>query len=69
MDSDEFRVKGKEMIDYMVKYLETIHERRVTPTVEPGYLKEILPKEAPQRGEQWDDIVADIEPKILPGVM
>lgn len=40
----------------------------MTPDVEPGYLRELLPKEAPQRGEKWEDIFRDFETKILPGV-
>lgn len=43
-------------------------KRRVTPDVEPGYLREILPKQPPNQGEQWDDIFKDFENKIIPGV-
>ena len=68
MDADEFRVKGKEMVDYIADYLENIKERRVTPDVEPGYLSSLLPNEAPADGEQWDTIMQDFETKILPGV-
>lgn len=41
---------------------------RVTPDVEPGYLREIIPREAPFQGEKWDDIFKDFEKKILPGI-
>ena len=41
---------------------------RVTPDVEPGFLRNLLPKEAPLKGEKWDDIFKDFETKILPGV-
>ena len=41
---------------------------RVTPDVEPGYLRDLLPKEAPKKGEKWDTIFKDFEDKILPGV-
>jgi len=68
MDAAEFRVRGKEIVDYIADYLENIHKTRVTPDVEPGYLRELLPKEAPQRGEKWEDIFRDFETKILPGV-
>lgn len=68
MDAEEFRKHGKAMIDYVAQYLDTIHERRVTPSVEPGYLKDLIPMEAPEYGEKWEDIVADIEPKIMVGV-
>lgn len=40
----------------------------MTPDVEPGYLKSLLPKQAPIKGEQWDSIFKDFESKILPGI-
>jgi len=43
MDSQEFRRRGTEMVEYICKYLETLNERRVTPSVEPGYLRHLLP--------------------------
>jgi hypothetical protein len=36
--------------------------------VEPGYLQELIPKEAPQEPEKWQDVLADIERVIMPGV-
>ena len=40
----------------------------MTPDVEPGYLRELLPNEAPKSKEKWEDIMKDVESKILPGV-
>lgn len=68
MDCDEFRNRGKEMIEYICNYLENIEGRRVTPNIEPGYLRKILPEEAPENPEEWDKIMADVESKIMPGV-
>lgn len=68
MDNDEFKQRGKEMIDYICKYLDTIGGRRVTPSVEPGYLRSQLPDEAPYHPDEWDDIMADVDSKIMPGV-
>lgn len=68
MDSQEFRVRGTEMVEYICKYMETLNQRRVTPSVEPGYLRHLLPGEAPQNPENWDDIMRDVETKIMPGV-
>lgn len=68
MDCDAFRVKGKDMIEYICGYLENINTRRVTPSVEPGYLRELIPLEAPEEPEEWDKIMADVEDKIMPGV-
>lgn len=40
----------------------------MTPDVEPGYLRDQLPKEAPYSGETWEEIFKDFETKIMPGV-
>ncbi|KAF2368857.1 Pyridoxal phosphate-dependent decarboxylase [Trinorchestia longiramus] len=68
MNSEEFRQRGREMVDYIANYLDNISERRVTPNVEPGYLRPILPEAAPQEGESFEEIMADVESKIMPGV-
>jgi aromatic-L-amino-acid decarboxylase len=36
--------------------------------VEPGYLQDLIPKEVPQEPEKWQDILADMERVIMPGV-
>lgn len=68
MDVSEFRIRGKEMVDYICGYMDTLESRRVTPSVEPGYLRELLPTEAPHDPEDWDAIMEDVESKIMPGV-
>jgi aromatic-L-amino-acid decarboxylase len=68
MDSSEFRQRGREMVDYIAEYMESVGDRRVTPDVEPGYLRDLIPKKAPQEGEGWADIMSDVETKIMPGV-
>lgn len=67
MNSKEFRIHGKEMVDYICDYLETVSDRRVISSVEPGYLAPILPAEAPKEGEEWNKIMSDIDDKIMPG--
>jgi len=56
------------MVDYIADYLETIEQRRVLPEVQPGYLRDMLPNSAPTHAEQWEDIMADVEHAIMPGV-
>ncbi|EEB13798.1 Aromatic-L-amino-acid decarboxylase, putative [Pediculus humanus corporis] len=68
MDVEEFREKGKEMIDYICEYMKNLPGRRVTPSIEPGYLRPLLSTEAPQDPEPWDAIMKDVENKIMPGV-
>jgi hypothetical protein len=68
MDTDEWRSRGNEMVEYIAEYLDTIAERRVTPSIEPGYLKPLLPELAPYKPEPWDQIMEDFEKYIMPGV-
>lgn len=68
MDAETFRVRGKQMVDYIANYLETIDERRVLPEVQPGYLRDMLPNRAPTRPEDWSAIMSDVEHAIMPGV-
>ncbi|XP_014474476.1 PREDICTED: histidine decarboxylase [Dinoponera quadriceps] len=68
MNLEEYRRHGKEMVDYIADYLGNIRSRRVYPAVSPGYLRNVLPSSAPVDGEPWEDIFADIEKCIMPGV-
>ncbi|KAG1697208.1 Aromatic-L-amino-acid decarboxylase [Nymphon striatum] len=68
MDASEFRVYGKQLVDFMADYIENIRMRPVLPTVKPGYLHHLIPDHAPQTPEKWDDIMKDIERVIMPGV-
>jgi hypothetical protein len=43
--------------------------RRVLPTVEPGYLRPLIPDSAPVVPDKWEDVMADIERVIMPGVI
>jgi len=56
------------MVDYIADYMETIEQRRVLPEVQPGYLRDMLPNNAPTHAERWEDIMADVEHAIMPGV-
>jgi len=66
--ADEFREFGKAMIDYVADYLENIRERPVLPNVRPGYLQQLVPTEAPEDPETWQEVMTDIERVIMPGV-
>lgn len=68
MDSKDFQESGTDMIRYIANYLDTLSNRRVTPTVEPGYLRKMLPKYAPRQAESFRDIMKDVENVIMPGV-
>lgn len=56
------------MVDLIAGYLENIEQRTVYPNVEPGYLRSLIPEEAPEEPETYEDVVKDIERVIMPGV-
>lgn len=56
------------MVDYIADYLETIRDRRVFPDVQPGYMRNLLPENAPVEGEEWNEIFTDVERVIMPGI-
>jgi aromatic-L-amino-acid decarboxylase len=68
MGTPEWRQRGKDMVEYIAEYMDTIGKRRVTPNIEPGYLKPLLPESAPFKPEKWDQIMEDVEKYIMPGV-
>ncbi|XP_020039234.1 histidine decarboxylase isoform X5 [Castor canadensis] len=69
IEPEEYRERGREMVDYICHYLSTVRERRVTPDVQPGYLRAQLPESAPEEPDSWDSIFGDIERIIMPGVV
>lgn len=38
------------------------------PSVEPGYLVNALPEDAPEHPEEWKDVLKDFNQNIMPGV-
>lgn len=68
MEVNEFKDMAREMVDYIGNYLENIRDRQVLPTVQPGYLRPLIPSEAPETPDDWKDVMGDIERVIMPGV-
>ncbi|KAJ2847887.1 hypothetical protein IWW36_003620 [Coemansia brasiliensis] len=68
MDINEFRVRGKEMIDFIADYYENLDNMSPGSKVQPGYLYKLMPHEAPEDPESFEEIKSDIETKIMPGI-
>uniref|UniRef100_A0A0K0FBH7 MIP05841p (inferred by orthology to a D. melanogaster protein) n=1 Tax=Strongyloides venezuelensis TaxID=75913 RepID=A0A0K0FBH7_STRVS len=68
MSEEEFRVNGRKMVDYLVNYIKNIEQRRVVPDIEPGYLRDLIPKQPPQIAESYEHVMKDFENFIMPGV-
>lgn len=43
MNTEQFKVHGKDVVDYICNYTTTLQDRKVAPTIDPGYLKKIIP--------------------------
>jgi aromatic-L-amino-acid/L-tryptophan decarboxylase len=52
----------------VIEYYKTLPSRQVVSSVEPGYLRPLLPPSAPRDGEPWDKIQSDIDKLIMPGL-
>lgn len=68
MTPEEFTTAANATVDDISTYYKTLPSRQVVPSIEPGYLRTLLPASAPQSSESWDTIRADIESKIMPGI-
>ena len=68
MDFKTFRAQAHRFADWMADYLETVETAPVRSQVMPGDLLSALPPRAPETGEEMDDIFADFEQLIMPGI-
>ncbi|MCX6153565.1 MAG: pyridoxal-dependent decarboxylase [Candidatus Kapabacteria bacterium] len=68
MTNTEFKKYGYQMIDRLAQYFDEIENYPVKSNLSPGDIKAQLPQNAPEMGENFDDILADFEKIILPGI-
>ncbi len=68
MTPAEFRKEGKKIIDWIADYYENIENYPVLSKVKPGEIKDSLPGFAPQTSESIDDMIRDLDEKIMPGI-
>jgi aromatic-L-amino-acid decarboxylase len=68
MRPDEFRRAAHEAVDWVADYLEGVESFPVLSTVEPGAVRALLPQHPPDTGESWDEILADLDRIVLPGI-
>ncbi|XP_021184019.2 3,4-dihydroxyphenylacetaldehyde synthase [Helicoverpa armigera] len=68
MDAQQFREFGKAAVDLLADYVENIRDKDVLPSVEPGFLLNTLPEDAPEQPEQWQDVLKDFNQAIMPGI-
>ena len=68
MSAEDFRRVGYEMIDWIADYFQNIEQLPVLSQVEPNWLKDNLPESAPAEGEDFREILSDVDKLILPAV-
>src|SRR3981081_3414892 len=66
--SDVFRKHLHEMADWIADYREKIEERQIAPNAQPGAVLAQLEAAPPETSASLDEIFADIERVIVPGV-
>jgi aromatic-L-amino-acid decarboxylase len=68
MTPEEFRANGHALVDWVSDYLEQIEQRPVTSSVQPGDVRAQLPAHPPSTPEPFEQIVADLDRVIVPGL-
>jgi aromatic-L-amino-acid decarboxylase len=68
MPDEDFRRYGYQIVDWIADYFERIEEFPVLSQIEPDSLKRSLPASAPEKGEDFGDVLGDVEKFILPAV-
>lgn len=68
MTPEEFRRWGHAIVDWIADYQRRVESLPVLSQVQPGETRSRLPAAAPERGEPFDAILADVDRLILPGV-
>tara|TARA_B100000902_G_C27292843_1_gene908209 strand:+ start:255 stop:1691 length:1437 start_codon:yes stop_codon:yes gene_type:complete len=67
MNTQEFRKEGYKVIDWIADYYDNIEEYPVLSKVKPGEIRNNLPKNPPQKGREFDDILKDMD-LMMPGI-
>lgn len=68
MTPDEFRALGAELVEWIARYMERVEDLPVLARVEPGWVRSQLDATPPAQPDAWDDVVADLDRVIVPGL-
>ncbi len=68
MTPDEFRRYGRQVVDWIADYLENVESKPVRAQVAPGDVRNALPAHPPEQGEDFAQVLADLDRVIVPGL-
>src|SRR4051794_13982234 len=66
---DVFRKQLHQLADWIADFREGLGELRVAPNAKPGAIRAALPSQPPENAETFDEIMADIDRLIVPGMV
>jgi aromatic-L-amino-acid decarboxylase len=67
-NSEEFRRAGHQLIDSIADYLDNIDDYDVLSRVQPGDIEKQFATQAPDRGKSYEELIAQFQKKIVPGI-
>src|SRR5881392_2375309 len=65
---ESFRAQLHQLADWIADFRENIDQLRVAPDAKPGAVRAALSAQAPEEGESFDKILADVDRVIVPGM-
>jgi aromatic-L-amino-acid decarboxylase len=68
MPAEEFRKYGHQVVDWIADYLASPDRYPVLSSVSPGQITDALPESPPARGEDFKEVLADLDKIIVPGI-
>jgi len=68
MTPEEFRRHGYAAIDWIADYWASLDDLPVRAQVAPGDVRRLLPASAPEAGEPFDAVLADLDRVVVPGL-
>src|SRR4051812_31429140 len=68
MTPEQFRQHGHEVVDWIADYWTRIGSFPVRSQVSPGDVRAALPPTAPEQGEPFSAVLADLDRVVLPGI-
>jgi aromatic-L-amino-acid decarboxylase len=68
MTPEELRQQGRATVDWVASYLERVEDLPVLSSAAPGQIRSKLPASPPEHPEAFEDVLADLESILLPGI-
>jgi len=68
LTGSRFREYGKQLVDWIADYYERVESLPVLSRVRPGEVRQSLPASPPTHGEDFEQVLKDIDRLILPGM-